>query len=210
MAPTRPQTDRRQAILEAAFVVFARHGYAQACMQDIADEAGVAKPTVYSYLSDKATLLTLTLRAAATASAAEYVAALEPLADPRAEVHAALDRVAHDLLRLYCGDRAQALRRLLHAEVSRAPDLVDVVRETGPHRLVDALADRFARLMLGGRLRHADPAHVAELFVALLTGAAEMRVRMGTRRLTDADLDEIAGAAVSTVLQVAGVTATTG
>lgn len=210
MAPSRTPADKRQAILDAAFVVFARHGYAQACVQDIADEAGVAKPTVYSYLTDKAAVLTLALRAAAATSAAECLAALEPLAEPGADVRNALEQVAQQLLRLHDGDRARALRRLLHAELARMPDLVEIVREHGPHRLTAALADRLARPMLDGRLRPTDPARVAELFVAQLTGAAEVRSQMGTRPLTDTDLAEIAEAAVSTVLQVAGPTASAG
>lgn len=48
-----------------AFEVFARRGYDQACVQEIADQAGVAKPTVYNHLTDKPTLLREAMRAAA-------------------------------------------------------------------------------------------------------------------------------------------------
>jgi AcrR family transcriptional regulator len=54
--PARGRIERRQAILDGAFAVFTRHGYAQACVKEIAQEAGVAKPTVYSHLNDKESL----------------------------------------------------------------------------------------------------------------------------------------------------------
>lgn len=61
----RGRIDKRQAILDAAFDVFAEHGYAQALVQEIAEQAGVAKPTVYNHFTDKETLFRATLTAAA-------------------------------------------------------------------------------------------------------------------------------------------------
>lgn len=52
----RGRIDKRQAILEAAFRTFAREGYGQSCVREIAAEAGVAKPTIYNHLGDKETL----------------------------------------------------------------------------------------------------------------------------------------------------------
>ncbi|WP_230424056.1 TetR/AcrR family transcriptional regulator [Streptomyces radicis] len=74
--------DKRRAILAGAFAVFARDGYAQACVRDIAAAAGVAKPTVYSHLTDKATLFRHAVAEAADAAARERLAALTPLAGP--------------------------------------------------------------------------------------------------------------------------------
>lgn len=47
---------RREQILDAATTVFARHGYRRADVQEIADEVGVGKGTVYRYFSGKAEL----------------------------------------------------------------------------------------------------------------------------------------------------------
>jgi TetR/AcrR family fatty acid metabolism transcriptional regulator len=51
------QGDKRDAILEAALRVFARHGYAAARVSDIAAEAGIGKGTVYLYFASKEELL---------------------------------------------------------------------------------------------------------------------------------------------------------
>ncbi|WP_433349081.1 TetR/AcrR family transcriptional regulator [Microtetraspora malaysiensis] len=204
MVRSRGRIDKRQAILDGAFTVFARQGYAQACVQEIADEAGVAKPTVYNHLTDKATLFRHAMQTAAQAALHERLAALEPLADPGPDLRATLEEVGRRLLRLHTDDRSCALRRLLYSEITQFPDILDIVTESGPHRLTQAMADRLARLTLAGRLRAFDPDHAAEQFMALLTGPLEARSRMGTRQIDDAELQEIARAAVRTFLTAFG------
>src|SRR3954469_20287962 len=91
-ALTHGRVDKRQAILDAAFAVFARRGYAQACVQEIAEEARVAKPTVYSHLNDKETLFRHTIEAAADTLMAENLAVVERLRErhPDADLRVAL------------------------------------------------------------------------------------------------------------------------
>ncbi|MEV4374843.1 TetR/AcrR family transcriptional regulator [Nonomuraea sp. NPDC049637] len=201
MTTSRGRIDKRQAILRGAFAVFARQGYAQACVQEIADEAGVAKPTVYNHLSDKATLFRHAVQDAAQTSLQQRLAALEPLVEPGDNLRATLEGVGHELLRLHCDEHSCALRRLLYSEIIRFPDVLDVVTESGPHRLTQALADRLARLILAGRLRATDPELAAEQLLALLVGPLEARSRMGTRLLGDDELREVARVAVGTFLQ---------
>ncbi|MFI6925957.1 TetR/AcrR family transcriptional regulator [Nonomuraea spiralis] len=201
MTTSRGRIDKRQAILRGAFAVFARLGYAQACVQDIADEAGVAKPTVYNHLTDKATLFKHAVQHAAQAILQRRLAALEPLVEPGDDLRATLEGVGHELLRRHCDEHSCALRRLLYSELNRFPDILDVVTEFGPHRLTQALADRLARLILAGRLRAIDPELAAEQLLALLVGPLEARSRMGTRVLSDDELRELARVAVGTFLQ---------
>lgn len=44
---------KRQAIMEAAFRVFGRHGYGGTTIKHIADEAGIAAGSIYTYFRDK-------------------------------------------------------------------------------------------------------------------------------------------------------------
>jgi AcrR family transcriptional regulator len=205
MASARGRIDKRQAILDGAFTVFARQGYAQACVQEIANVAGVAKPTVYNHLTDKATLFRHAMRAAAQNVLDQRLAALQPLTEPGPDLRASLEEVGHRLVRLHADDRSCALRRLLYAELTRFPDILDLVVESGPQRLSQALADRLARLTLADRLHATNPDQAAEHFLALLTGPLETRSQMGTRQISDAELDEIARAAVRTFLHAFGV-----
>ncbi|MFI5551951.1 TetR/AcrR family transcriptional regulator [Streptomyces sp. NPDC051738] len=203
---SRGRVDKRQAILDAAFAVFARRGYAQACVQEIAKEAGVAKPTVYSHLNDKETLFRSTVEAAADTLMAENLAAVERLRDraPDHDLRAALTDLSQRLLRICCGERARALRWLTYAQVAQFPDLIETVQERTAHRPRAALADRLARLSLASRLRPCDPDQAAEHFLALLTGPLEFRSRLGTRRVPAAELRDIADAAVDAFLRAYG------
>ncbi|MEV0387624.1 TetR/AcrR family transcriptional regulator [Nonomuraea sp. NPDC050643] len=205
MTSTRGRIDKRQAILEGAFTVFARQGYAQSCVQEIADEAGVAKPTVYNHMTDKATLFRHAMEASARTTLDQRIAALEPLTAPGDDLSATLEEVALDLLRLHTDGRSCALRRLLYSEITHFPDILDIVKESGPDRLNQVLADRLARLALAGRLRTTDPDLTAEQFMALLLGPLEARSQMGTRQLEDSELRVMAHAAVETFVRAWGV-----
>jgi AcrR family transcriptional regulator len=205
---SRGRIDKRQAILDAAFTVFARRGYSQACVQEIAEEAAVAKLTVYNHLSDKENLFRHAMEAAADAVMAENLAVVERLRDPGDDLRAAMEDVAYRMLQVCCGERSRALRWLTYAQVARFPDMIEIVQGRTSGRLSDALADRLARLSLSGRLRPCDPAQAAEQFLALLTGPMEARSRLGTRKVNAAETRAVAQAAVDTFLR-AYETATT-
>lgn len=197
----RGRIDKRQAILDAAFTVFSRQGYAQACVNEIAVEAGVAKPTVYNHLTDKANLFRHAIEAAADSAMAENLAAIERLLDRGDDLRGMLEDVGYRMLQCYCDDRSWALRRLLYAEITRFPDLLDIIQGHGADRVTEALADRLARLSLAGRLRASDPDQAAEQFIALLTGPIETRSRFGTRPVPDTELRDVVRAAIHTFLQ---------
>lgn len=197
----RGRIDKRQAIVEAAFTVFARHGYDAAGVQEIADAAGVAKPTIYNHLHDKETLFRHALAAAADGVLAENLAVVERLRAPGPDLRAALEDQAYRLARGCCSERSRALRRLTYSQVAQFPDLIDLVVSRTSVRLADAIADRMARLSLAGRLRTCDPATAAEQFLALITGPLEGRSLLGTRKPSAAEMRGVAAAAVDTFLR---------
>ncbi|MFE0171214.1 TetR/AcrR family transcriptional regulator [Streptomyces sp. NPDC059002] len=195
---SRGRIDKREAILDAAFVVFAKEGYGKAGVDAIAGEAGVAKPTVYNHFGGKEGLFKEAMTATAERAAAKSLAVLTRLGGDVDDLPQALRDVGHGLLLCYTSDDAWALRRLLHAEISRFPDLFEKVWGSGPHQLTEALADRLARLALAGRLRLDDPVRAAEQFVALLTGPIEGRSVLGTRTVPDDEVRATVAAAVET------------
>lgn len=52
-----PRADRRDQIRQAALRVFARKGYRNTVVEDVAEEAGVGKGTIYTYFDRKEKLL---------------------------------------------------------------------------------------------------------------------------------------------------------
>jgi AcrR family transcriptional regulator len=197
----RGRIDKRAAILDAAASVFAREGYAQAGVDVIAVEAGVAKATVYSHFGDKQRLLRETLAAEADRAAEANLAVVERLLTVGEDLPRALEEVAGQLLECFLDGHSRALWRLVTAEVVQFPDLADVFLGRAASRVNQALADRLLALAVAGRLRVEDPALAAEQFGSLLTGGLEARTRFGTRDLPAAERAEIARAAVDTFLR---------
>lgn len=204
MTAARGRIDKRQAILDVAFTVFARRGYDKACVQEIADEAGVAKPTVYNHLNDKRTLFEHAVLAAADAVSAETLAIVDRLREPGDDLAATLTETARALLEECASERARALRALTYAQLAAFPELADTVLARTSGRIAEALADRLARLALSGRLHTSDPAQAAEQLLALLTAPLEARSRLGTREVDAAEQRDIADAAVRTFLSAYG------
>lgn len=204
MTVTRGRIDKRQAILDAAFTVFARDGYRQASVDTVAATAGVAKHTIYNHFGDKQSLFREAVGALADDALARNLAAVD-LLRPDRDPAEALTEVGLRLAECYCDEKSWALRRLLAAEAGSMPELLDIVRDRATDKVNDALADRFARLALAGRLRITDPAVAAEQFGALLTGPLETRSRLGTRTLPPTELAEVTQNAVQTFLRAYGV-----
>lgn len=203
MTINRGRIDKRQAILDAAFTVFARDGYRQASVDTVAATAGVAKHTIYNHFGDKESLFREAVAALADEALARNLAAVDSLRADR-EPSEALTEVGRKLAECYCDDKSWALRRLLHAEFASMPDLQDIVRDRATDKVNDALADRLARVALAGKLRIEDPAVAAEQLGALLTAPLETRSRLGTRKISTAELDEVTRNAVQTFLRAFG------
>lgn len=202
--PTRGRVDKQQAILDAAFAVFGRTGYAQTRMDRIAAEAGVAKATVYSHFGDKEQVFRAAVRSLSRAALTENLAVLERLVEPGPDIAATLREVGGELIRCYCSPESRALRRLLCAEAGQFPDLPDMVDGVAD-RVGRALADRFARFAVAGVLRLDDPDVAAAQWTALLTASLRSRHRFGDESPSERDLDRAVDAAVRTFLAAYGV-----
>ncbi|HWJ86154.1 MAG TPA: TetR/AcrR family transcriptional regulator, partial [Cellulomonas sp.] len=148
--------DRRQAILDAALTTFARDGFAATSMDDVAEVAGVAKPTVYNHFGDKTALF---LEALAHGSATANDRVLTTIADMSAtpaDLRAELEQLGFALVGCLSGGAASAMRLQL-MEATRFPEQIAQVRDGNRHRTIDALAGKLAQLAATGRLRISDP-----------------------------------------------------
>ncbi len=105
-APTRPAVaDKRAAILRAATQVFARNGYFNAKVADVARVAGVADGTVYLYFKSKEEILHSIFDRSVEEAITEVRVQLTDLADPREK----LRRIARLHLEWLGADRDLAI-----------------------------------------------------------------------------------------------------
>lgn len=82
LRPAAAIADKRDAILKAATQVFARSGFFQSQVADVARAAGVAAGTVYLYFRSKDDLLVSLFERTMREAIAEGRAALDGIADP--------------------------------------------------------------------------------------------------------------------------------
>ena len=106
LSPTRAGvTDKREAILRAATHVFARNGYFNSKVADIARAAGVADGTVYLYFKSKEEILHSIFDRSVGEAISEGRKQLEVITDPREK----LRRLAHLHLERLGADRDLAV-----------------------------------------------------------------------------------------------------
>lgn len=106
LTPTRSTVaDKREAILRAATGVFARNGYFNSKVADIASAAGVADGTVYLYFKSKEDILHSIFDRSVDKAIADARKQLEQLDDPREK----LRRIAHLHLERLGADRDLAI-----------------------------------------------------------------------------------------------------
>jgi AcrR family transcriptional regulator len=159
------QEFRIQSIQDAAMRVIARKGISAATMQDIAEEAGVAKGTIYLYFKDRDELVDTTFENSITQLHERIDAAMEPHVTFEAKFRAALKtlfeffRENREFFRLYSAQRFpegtphQQRRQQRHCDRYRdrrrnlAGLLADAM-ERGEIRRMDA--DRLALFMTEG------------------------------------------------------------
>src|SRR5919205_2527287 len=82
-SPRAAVADKREAILRAATEVFARNGYFNAKVADVARAAGVADGTVYLYFKSKEELLHSIFDRGVAAALEEARREIAPLRDAR-------------------------------------------------------------------------------------------------------------------------------
>ena len=105
-APARPAVaDKREAILRAATHVFARNGYFNAKVADVARVAGVADGTVYLYFKSKEEILRSIFERSVSEAIADARAQLDTLTDAREK----LRRIARLHLERLGADRDLAI-----------------------------------------------------------------------------------------------------
>ena len=111
---------KRQLILDAALDVFAERGFADARLEDVAARAGVAKGTVYLYVSSKEALFEELVRTGIAAPVQEMQARVLASDMP---TEALLRMLFAFVLREVLGTKRREIARLVLSEASRFPKI---------------------------------------------------------------------------------------
>lgn len=123
MATRAGAEQRRRQILDAAVRAFARKGYEQCRVGDVASEAGIAYGLVYHYFASKEALLETIFRDTWT----QLLAAIESVEELGEPAREQIRKVVAIVLRTWSRD--PDLVRVLVREVTRTPHLQSEVTE---------------------------------------------------------------------------------
>lgn len=198
---SRGRIDKRTAILEAAYRVFARDGYERTSVDDIAAEAGVAKPTIYNHFGGKEELFRQVILDSALYTNAATIGTIETFPIRCTDLHRDFIDIGEKLMGCLQDPRTMTLQRLLWAEIAHFPDLFDAVREQTARPIIEALAGRLAILANAGYLDVPDPIRAANQFIALVSDELRILTALGTKQVsTDVWRDSV-GAGVETFLR---------
>lgn len=169
------------ALVQTAMRLFRRQGYASTGLQQIVDESGAPRGSLYHYFPEGKEAL----GAAAVELAGERVRQkLVELAERHAEPHA--------FLRAYCETMAGWMAE---SEFRSGCPIATTLLETAPQspsitaagtRAIDRWIDVIAAVLLRGGGRRADARRRAQLVIAAMEGALILaRVRRSTRPILD-------------------------
>ncbi len=208
-APVEGRSSRKRgAIFEAATTLFLRRGYLGTSIDQIAALAGVSKPTVYRFFSDKEHLLREIVLGTLDRRGDPFRARLEALAgsdDPVSD----LRRLARDYVAVVTQPGGLALRRLVIGASHQLPELAHAYYERAQEQTLNALAEMFEQLTARGLLQIDDPMLAASQFAFLVLGRAlDKSLFWPQKPFADDELEAQADAGVDAFLTIyAAVTA---
>ncbi len=202
--PRAAPRGKREAILQAGLTVFGRDGYADASLDEIAREAGVAKPTIYSHFRDKADLFAEVVARGAERSNARISDVIDSVDVRPDDLRAELERVGQALVGCLLDDEGVAVMRLQLAERHRFPQLLDGIRDANRERTIDRLAGKLAQMSATGLLRTREPDRAARHLMALVSDDLLIRSGFGATRLDPDDTVGPVAAGVTTFLDAFG------
>jgi AcrR family transcriptional regulator len=194
----RRPDERAPALMASASKLLTRDGYRRVRVEDVAEDAGVSKATVYHYFDSKDDLLT---RAVASRMAEKHAAIEQRLAMAGGSASDRLQLFLHEFWTISLTMHAGQWQRLLVSEiVTEAPDVFAAWARglVQRWRLVEQLIEEGQRA--GEFRRGADAAVAARMIVSGLSHQALFHVHFGLRRFAACSTDRLFESAVEQLL----------
>ncbi len=171
LEPGDRSTRKRRTITEAATALFLERGYLGTSIDQIAESAGVSKPTVYRFFADKEALLEDIVLGTLDRAGDPFRAKLPGLTDSET-LAGDLQKLARSYIAMITQPSVLQLRRLVIGASHQLPELARAYYERAPEQTLRALADTFQQLAKRGLLQIDDPVLAATHFAFLVVGRA--------------------------------------
>lgn len=186
VGPGRPKDlEKRSAMLDAAKVLFLRHGFEGTSMDAIAQRAGVSKLTVYSHFKNKDGLF----REVVLAKCRDH-APFAMCRETCTGLRETLRFFAFNILDLVFSDEAVQLYRVIMAEARHNAKLGRLFYEVGPEPTVRHFESLLREWSDCSLLQVDDVHRAATEFFCLLKGEHHLRLLIGVAAAPSGDVLE--------------------
>jgi len=174
--PTREDSERlADKIVDVAARLMLEHGYGATSIDAIAQEAGVAKRTLYDRFPQKRDLFAAVIQRRRE----RFLAPVAKIGASGADIETELKAIARHLLDGALAADSIALKRLVTAEAGRFPELAAVLHEEGLACGIKAMADILDAEVERGILCIRDTTFAAQQFLEMVLGPAQRRATYG-------------------------------
>ncbi|MFJ7951419.1 TetR/AcrR family transcriptional regulator [Lysinibacillus sp. NPDC096418] len=167
---------RKEQILQAALLVFARRGMVAAKISDIAKEAGLSHGLVYHYFTSKEEIFSTLVRTAANNSVGVIQQASEQIGTPLEKLHWMSEQILNGL-----SDERNTLLFLIMIQASTSDAIPDEVKEilTGVEAVspVTCILPLIIEGQEFGEIISADPVSLAIAYYAFIQGLAVNKIQ---------------------------------
>ncbi|MEO4209108.1 TetR/AcrR family transcriptional regulator [Acinetobacter pittii] len=167
--------EKRARILQAAKAIFLKSGYHGTSMNQIAQEAGVTKLTVYNHFQDKVNLFICAIQE----TCEETLDTKQFDLDTSADFHQTLFNVCSRALQIIYSPEALKLDHVLMELAAEQNPLALQFFEASHTRMENQLAEFFQKAAQLGFIQADDPIYQTELLLTLLLGVRHHKVLLG-------------------------------
>ncbi|MGC9640678.1 TetR/AcrR family transcriptional regulator [Acinetobacter pittii] len=180
--------EKRARILQAAKAIFLKSGYHGTSMNQIAQEAGVTKLTVYNHFQDKVNLFICAI----TETCEETLCTKQFDLDTSADFYQTLFIVCSRALQIIYSPEASKLDHVLLELAAEQNPLALQFFEASHTRMENQLAEFFQKAAQLGFIQADDPIYQTELLLTLLLGVRHHKVLLGITAAPNAqELEQI-------------------
>lgn len=189
--------EKRARILQAAKAIFLKSGYHGTSMNQIAQEAGVTKLTVYNHFQDKVNLFICAI----TETCEETLCTKQFDLDTSADFYQTLFIVCSRALQIIYSPEALKLDHVLLELAAEQNPLALQFFEASHTRMENQLAEFFQKTAQLGFIQADDPIYQTELLLTLLLGVRHHKVLLGITAAPNAqELEQIIRDAINLFL----------
>lgn len=171
---TRAQKKQAE-ILNVARQLFLERGYDAVSLDDILEEVGGSKTTLYSYYGGKEGLFAATVEKMCTDKLGPLLAMDLADLDPKT----ALNAVGRQFLTIISDPEGRAFFRAMISEAQRFPDLASTFYAAGPEQMIRLLRRNIEQWQKKGLLRYGNPEALAGQFLGLMMGNYHLKSLLG-------------------------------